>query len=100
MKPYYYSADEYFKETFKKKMFRLSLNCGFTCPNRDGTAGYGGCIFCSAKGSGDFAEPQKETVSAQIEAAKAQVKNKLPKNGAPFGYFAYFQAFTKTYAPV
>ena len=100
MKPYYYSADEYFKETFGKKMFRLSLNCGFTCPNRDGTAGYGGCIFCSTKGSGDFAEPQKDTVSAQIEAAKAQVKNKLPKNGAPFGYFAYFQAFTNTYAPV
>lgn len=100
MKPYYFSADEYFKETFGKKIFRLSLNCGITCPNRDGTVGHGGCIFCSAKGSGDFAEPQKDTVSAQIEAAKAQVKNKLPKNGAPYGYVAYFQAFTSTYAPL
>lgn len=100
MKPYYFSADEYFKETFGKKIFRLSLNFGITCPNRDGTVGHGGCIFCSAKGSGDFAEPQKDTVSAQIEAAKAQVKNKLPKNGAPYGYVAYFQAFTSTYAPL
>lgn len=100
MKPYFYSADEYFKETFGKKMFRLSLDGGTTCPNRDGTAGYGGCIFCSAKGSGDFAEQRKSTVSGQIEAAKSQVKNKLPKNGASYGYLAYFQSFTGTYAPV
>lgn len=100
MKPYFYSADEYFKETFGKKMFRLSLEGGTTCPNRDGTAGYGGCVFCSAKGSGDFAARRTGTVSEQIEAAKAQVKNKLPKNGAPFGYLAYFQSFTATYAPV
>ena len=100
MKPYYYSADEYFKETFGKKIFRLSLSCGLTCPNRDGTVGYGGCIFCSSKGSGDFAEPQKTTVAKQIESAKAQVRNKLPKNRAPYGYAAYFQAYTSTYAPV
>lgn len=100
MKPYYYSADEYLKETFGKKMFRLSLICGTTCPNRDGAVGFGGCIFCSSKGSGDFAEQQKNTVSEQIEAAKSQVQKKLPKNGAPFGYLAYFQAFTSTYAPV
>jgi len=99
MKPYFFSADEYFKETFGKKIFRLSLSCGMTCPNRDGSAGYGGCIFCSSKGSGDFAEQPRSTVSDQIEAAKAQVKNKLPKNGAPYGYIAYFQAFTSTYAP-
>lgn len=100
MKPHFYSADEYFKETFGKKMFRLSLASGTTCPNRDGTAGYGGCTFCSAKGSGDFAEQRRATVSEQIEAAKNQVKNKLPKNGAPYGYLAYFQSFTGTYAPV
>lgn len=100
MKPYFYSADEYFKETFGKKIFRLSLDGGTTCPNRDGSAGLGGCIFCSASGSGDFAEQRKSTVTGQIEAAKAQVKNKLPKNGAPFGYVAYFQSFTGTYAPV
>lgn len=100
MKPYFYSADEYLKETFGKKMFRLSLDGGMTCPNRDGTVGYGGCTFCSASGSGDFAEQPKSTVFEQIEAAKAQVKNKLPKSGAAFGYLAYFQSFTNTYAPV
>lgn len=100
MKPYFYSADEYFKETFGKKMFRLSLDGGMTCPNRDGTAGYGGCTFCSALGSGDFAARKADTVSAQIEAAKTQVQKKLPKNGAPYGYLAYFQSFTNTYAPV
>lgn len=100
MKPYFYSADEYFKETFGKKMFRLSLDGGMTCPNRDGTVGYGGCVFCSAQGSGDFAQHQKSTVSEQIEAAKVQVINKLPKNGAPYGYLAYFQSFTNTYAPI
>ncbi len=100
MKPYFYSADEYFKETFGKKMFRLSLDGGMTCPNRDGTAGTGGCAFCSASGSGDFAEKRTGSLTEQIEAAKAQVKNKLPKNGTPFGYLAYFQSFTNTYAPV
>lgn len=100
MKPYFYSADEYFKETFGKKMFRLSLDGGMTCPNRDGTVGRGGCAFCSAEGSGDFAEKRTNSVAEQIEAAKVQVKNKLPKNGAPFGYLAYFQSFTNTYAPV
>lgn len=100
MKPYFYSADEYLKETFGKKMFRLSLEGGKTCPNRDGSAGYGGCIFCSAAGSGDFAQGRNGTISEQIEEAKTQVKNKLPKNGAPFGYVAYFQSFTSTYAPV
>lgn len=100
MKPYFYSADEYFKETFKKKMFRLSLDGGMTCPNRDGTLSTGGCAFCSANGSGDFAQKRTGNVTEQIEAAKAQVKNKLPKNGTPFGYLAYFQSFTNTYAPV
>ncbi len=100
MKPYFYSADEYLKETFGKKMFRLSLDSGTTCPNRDGSAGYGGCIFCSAKGSGDFAAKRTASVHEQIEAAKSQVQKKLPKNGVPFGYLAYFQSFTGTYAPV
>lgn len=100
MKPYYYSTDEYFKETFGKKMFRLSLDSGTTCPNRDGTCGIGGCRFCSASGSGDFAAKRTATVSLQIEEAKAQVKNKLPKNGAPYGYVAYFQSFTATHAPI
>ena len=100
MKPYFYSADEYFKETYGKKIFRLSLDGGTTCPNRDGSKGTGGCVFCSAQGSGDFAEQQKTTVFAQIEAAKIQVQKKLPKNGAAYGYAAYFQSFTGTYAPI
>lgn len=100
MKPYFYSANEYLKETFGKKIFRLSLEGGKTCPNRDGTAGYGGCVFCSASGSGDFSQERIGSISEQIEAAKAQVAGKLPKNGAPFGYAAYFQSFTATYAPV
>lgn len=100
MKPYFYSADEYLKETFGKKMFRLSLDAGTTCPNRDGSKGIGGCSFCSAKGSGDFAAKRTASVTDQIEAAKIQVKKKLPKNGAPYGYLAYFQSFTSTYAPV
>lgn len=99
MKPYFYSADEYLKETFGKKIFRLSLDGGTTCPNRDGSKGTGGCVFCSAKGSGDFAEHRKTTVTAQIEAAKDQVRKKIPKNGAAYGYAAYFQSFTGTYAP-
>lgn len=99
MKPHFYSADEYLKETFGKKMFRLSLDAGTTCPNRDGSKGTGGCVFCSAKGSGDFAAGRSVSVTRQIEAAKAQVAKKLPKNGMPFGYLAYFQSFTSTYAP-
>ena len=100
MKPHFYSADEYLKETFGKKMFRLSLDAGTTCPNRDGTKGTGGCVFCSASGSGDFAAGRSFSVTGQIEAAKAQVAKKLPKNGTPYGYLAYFQSFTATYAPV
>ena len=96
----YYSADEYFKQTFHKKMFRLSLDGGMTCPNRDGTAGVGGCSFCSASGSGDFATGRTASVTEQIEQAKRQVAKKLPKNGAPFGYLVYFQSYTNTYAPV
>lgn len=96
----HYSADEYFKQTFGKKMFRLSLDGGMTCPNRDGTKGYGGCIFCSASGSGDFAAKKGTSISEQIEKAKGQVARKLPKNGVPYGYVAYFQSFTNTYAPV
>ena len=96
----HWNADEYFKHTFGKKMFRLSLDGGMTCPNRDGSKGIGGCIFCSESGSGDFAAGRTGSVAQQIETAKAQVAKKTPKNGAPFGYVAYFQSFTNTYASV
>ena len=88
-----YLSDHY-KEKFGCKVYKLSLDGGFSCPNRDGTLGTGGCIFCT--GSGEFAEGGPEPVSVQLERAKRRVaaKNKGGK------YMAYFQAFTNTYAPV
>ena len=85
---------DHYKEKFGCKVYKLSLDGGFSCPNRDGTVGYGGCIFCT--GSGEFAEGGPEPISVQLERAKARVaaKNKDGK------YMAYFQAFTNTYAPV
>ena len=91
----YYSVNDYCRETFGKKLYKLSLDGGFTCPNRDGTKGTGGCIFCSASGSGDFAARGGD-LDAQIAAAKEKTAAKN-KNG---GYIAYFQSFTNTYAPV
>ncbi len=75
-------------------LYKLSLNGGFTCPNRDGTLSTGGCIFCSAEGGGEFAEGGGE-VREQLERAKARVEKKI-KSGK---YIAYFQSFTNTYAP-
>lgn len=94
----YRSLDYEMKRLFGHKMYKLSLESGMTCPNRDGTCGDRGCIFCSEGGSGDFAAPPNPDLSAQIEAAKAQTAAKLPKNGA-FGRIGYFQSFTNTYAP-
>lgn len=91
----YYSMNDYCREKYGKKLYKLSLDGGFTCPNRDGTKGTGGCIFCSAAGSGDFAEGGND-IEEQIERAKARVSAKN-KNG---GYIAYFQSFTNTYADV
>lgn len=92
----YTTLNSYLKEKFGCKVYKISLDCGFTCPNRDGTLGYGGCIFCSEGGSGDFAESRTLSVTEQIESGKEKVKNKI-KNGK---YIAYFQAFTNTYADV
>lgn len=92
----YYSLDYYLKETFHDKVYKLSLNGGMTCPNRDGKIGFGGCIFCSEGGSGDFAANAALSITNQIESAKALVKTKTKSNK----YIAYFQAFTNTYAPV
>lgn len=94
----YHSLDYYLKETFGKKVYKLALDGGMTCPNRDGTLGSGGCIFCSEGGSGDFAVSKDAgSVTRQIEQAKALVNRKI-KNGGP--YIAYFQSYTNTYAPV
>lgn len=92
----YTTLNSYLKEKFGCKVYKISLDCGFTCPNRDGSLGYGGCIFCSKGGSGDFAESRTLGVTEQIESGKEKVKNKI-KNGK---YIAYFQAFTNTYADV
>lgn len=91
----YRTANEYYKEKFGCKVYKLSLNGGFTCPNRDGKAGTGGCIFCSAYGGGEFAESGTD-IPAQLENAKKRVAAKI-KDGK---YIAYFQSFTNTYAPV
>ena len=91
----YKTLSQHYRETFGCKVYKLALDGGFTCPNRDGTIGYGGCIFCSGAGSGDFAEGGTD-VAAQLEKAKARVafKNKGGK------YIAYFQSFTNTYGPI
>ena len=91
----YLSYSDYCKAKFGCKVYKLSIDAGFTCPNRDGTCGTGGCVFCSGRGSGDFAAAGT-SVTAQLEAAKARVASKN-KGGK---YIAYFQAFTNTYAPV
>ncbi len=93
----YYSLDYYLKETYGEKVYKVSLNGGMTCPNRDGKIGVGGCIFCSAGGSGDFAAPMSDSVTKQIDIAIEGI-SKSKSVGSKF--IAYFQAFTNTYAPV
>lgn len=88
--------NQYYREKFGCKVYKLSLDGGFTCPNRDGTLGTDGCVFCSAAGGGEFAESPADSVEAQLEKAKLRVRAKS-KDGK---YMAYFQSFTGTYAPV
>lgn len=92
----YYSLDYYLKETYGRKLYKIALDGGMTCPNRDGTIGMGGCIFCSAGGSGDFAGDRSLSVTEQLDMGKALLAHKY--NGD--GYIAYFQAYTGTYAPL
>lgn len=92
----YYSLDFYLKQTYGEKIYRLALNGGMNCPNRDGTVGTGGCIFCSAGGSGDFAASHLLSITEQIEQEKKKIQKKRHCNH----YIAYFQAYTNTYAPV
>lgn len=88
--------NRYLLDTFGEKVYKIALDGGFTCPNRDGTKGTGGCIFCSGAGSGEFAGRAEDSVTVQIEKGKERLRKKV-KNGK---YIAYFQAFTGTYAPV
>lgn len=92
----YLSFNKYLKDKFGQKVYKISLDGGFTCPNRDGKTGTRGCIFCSKGGSGDFAESREMSITKQIESGKKKVEKKI-KSGK---YIAYFQAFTNTYAPV
>ena len=92
----YKTLNEHYREKFGCKVYKLSLDAGLTCPNRDGTLGVGGCIFCSGTGSGECAEGPCADIRTQLERAKSRVaeKNRSGK------YIAYFQSFTNTYAPV
>lgn len=90
------TLSEYYRSRFGCKVYKLSIDAGFTCPNRDGTLDTRGCVFCSAYGGGEFAQSGCESIAAQLEKAKGRVAAKN-KNGK---YIAYFQSFTNTYAPV
>ena len=92
----YTTLNDHYRAKFGCKVYKLSIDGGFTCPNRDGTVGVGGCVFCSAAGSGEFAEGCGSSIADQLEKAKARVSAKN-KDGK---YIAYFQSFTNTYAPV
>ena len=92
----YYSLNEYYKQKYGKKVYRLAISGGMTCPNRDGSLGTRGCIFCSAGGSGEFAASCDLSVRDRLEAAKRRVSRKT----ADDVYIAYFQPFTNTYADV
>ena len=96
MSEHYYSLNRYLRERFGEKVYKLALDGGMSCPNRDGSLGRGGCIFCSAGGSGDFAQGRCATVAEQIARAKSRIRN---KTGAE-KFIAYFQSYTNTYAPV
>ncbi|SDB10669.1 TIGR01212 family radical SAM protein [Eubacterium oxidoreducens] len=92
----YHSLDAYIKNTYGEKMYRISINAGMTCPNRDGTCSSGGCIFCSEGGSGDFAPAAFSSITEQIEEGKRNLSKKVHCR-----YFiAYFQAFSNTYDSV
>jgi hypothetical protein len=94
----YYSLDAYCKNTYGEKLYKIALNAGLTCPNRDGTVGTGGCIFCSAGGSGDFAVKMDDypSITAQLAAGRSLFGSKQTGQR----YIAYFQAYTNTYAPL
>ena len=92
----YYSLNEYLKQTFGEKVYKISLDGGMTCPNRDGTCGARGCIFCSSGGSGEFSADRNLSITEQIAQAKRRIRAKTDCRKL----IAYFQPFTNTYAPV
>ncbi|WP_391202727.1 TIGR01212 family radical SAM protein [Psychrobacillus sp. L4] len=92
----YYTWNRYLRNKFDQKIFKVALDAGFDCPNRDGTVAYGGCTFCSVAGSGDFAGNKVDPIPVQFEKIKAKMHEKW-KTGK---YIAYFQAYTNTHAPL
>ena len=86
------------RERFGKKVYKISLSTPFSCPNRDGTLGVGGCIFCSAKGAGNFASDHTKSIAEQIQEGKERVQGKIREKNP--GYIAYFQSFSSTYGPI
>lgn len=94
----YITLSEHYRRRFGCKVYKLSLQSGCSCPNRDGNIGFGGCIFCSEGGSGDFAAPLLP-IEEQIQIAKHRVEHKLPKDKSG-RYIAYFQSYTNTYGDV
>lgn len=92
----YHTLDYYYKNRFNEKIFKVSLNANFSCPNIDGTIGYGGCIYCSKSGSGEFAGNKEDAIEKQFLEVKKTMLKKWPKAK----YIGYFQARTNTYAPV
>lgn len=96
----YYSLNYYLKQTFGEKVYKLSLDGGMTCPNRDGKLGCGGCIFCSAGGSGDFSAKRQSDITAQIKAAKETFHRYGTQKQVGTKFIAYFQSYTNTYGEV
>ena len=92
----YHTLDYYYKKRFHEKVFKVSLNAGFSCPNIDGKVGYGGCIYCSKTGSGEFAGNKEDSLEKQF----LEIKNMMLKKWPKAKYIGYFQARTNTYAPV
>ena len=90
----YLSANRYYREKFGKRMYKASISLASTCPNRDGTCGFGGCAFCSSEGSGEFASSVSEDIKTQIDNAIFKVRAKTDDTT---GFIAYFQSFTTTY---
>lgn len=92
----YHTLDYYYKNRFHEKVFKVSLNAGFSCPNIDGKVGYGGCIYCSKTGSGEFAGNKEDSLEKQF----LEIKNMMLKKWPKAKYIGYFQARTNTYAPI
>ncbi len=92
----YYSLDYFLKQKFKEKVMKISLDGGFTCPNRDGTISFGGCTFCSSRGSGEFSGNRLKSINEQFNEQKTMMNKKWKSKK----YIAYFQAYTNTYGPV